>query len=155
MTHLLLGLSVWNSLFRRFLYLCTCCPICCHFLRRRISDSRSYFFMIRSTVLGSRKNILAFQPQPHLLVAVSVEAAFPLLCDKLSKSRILFWLAQAITEGIVFASGYCEEFAHDSYWILCSVTIYDVIFYSCPHFLPVKCRKSRSKLFSIRSRRIS
>lgn len=31
----------------------------------------------------------------------------------------------------------------------CLVTIYDVVFYSCPHVLPVKRRKSNSSLFSI------
>ena len=31
----------------------------------------------------------------------------------------------------------------------CLVTIYDVVFYPCPHVLPVKRRKSNSSLFSI------
>ena len=84
---------------------------------------------------GIAEDIPAFQPQPHPPVAVGAEAAFPLLCDEPRKSRILFWLAQAMNEGIVSASGYCEEFAHDGHGILCSVTIDDVIFYPCPHVL--------------------
>ena len=84
---------------------------------------------------GIAEDILPFQPQPHPPVAVGAEAAFPLLCDEPRESRILFRLAQAMDEGIVAASGYCEEFAHDGHWILCSVTIDDAIFYPCPHFL--------------------
>ena len=53
-THLLLGLSAWNRRFSKFLYLCTCCPILTHFLRRRISASKLYFSMIRRIVLGLR-----------------------------------------------------------------------------------------------------
>ena len=49
------GQSAWNTLLSRFLYWYTCCPICCHFLRRRISDSRSYFFMTCST---DRKSVV-------------------------------------------------------------------------------------------------
>ena len=55
-----LGQSAWNTLLSRFLYWYTCCPICCHFLRRRISDSRSYFFMTCSTVLGLQKIFWCF-----------------------------------------------------------------------------------------------
>ena len=98
---------------------------------------------------GIAEDILAFQPQPHPPVAVGTEAAFPLLCDDLCKGGILLRLAQPMNESIVSASGYCEELAHDGHGILCSVTIDDVIFYLCPHLLPVKRRKSRSSLFSI------
>lgn len=51
-THLEFGLSARKSLLSRFSYLWTCWPICTHFLVLRISGSKSYFFMIRSTVLG-------------------------------------------------------------------------------------------------------
>ena len=51
-THLELGLSARKSLLSRFSYLWTCWPICTHFLVLHISESRLYFFMIRSTVLG-------------------------------------------------------------------------------------------------------
>ena len=101
------------------------------------------------------EDILSFQPQPHPPVAVGAEAAFPLLCDEPRQSCILFRLTQAMDESIVAASGYCEEFAHDGHGILCSVTIDDLIFYPWSHFLPVQRRKSRSSLFSIRSRWIS
>ena len=56
---------------------------------------------------------------------------------------------------IVAASGYSEEFAHDCHGIPCPVTIYNMVFYLCPHFLSVKRRKSRSNSFSIFSRLFS
>ena len=55
-------------------------------------------------------------------------------------------------EGVVAASGYGKELAHNCYRILCLMTIYDVVFYPHPHFLPVQCRKSRNSLFSICNR---
>ena len=98
------------------------------------------------------ENLLTFQPKPHPTVSVGTEAAFPLLCDEFGKSCILFWSAKAMDKGIVAASGYSKKFAHDCHRALCSVTIYDMVFYRCPHLLPAKWRKSRSSLFSIRSR---
>ena len=92
---------------------------------------------------GVAENILGIQPQPP--VPIGTEPAFPLLCDSLRKSCILFRSAQAMDKGVAAASG-CSS-AHDSDWILHPLTIYDVVFDLCPHFLPVKCRKSRSSLF--------
>ena len=76
---------------------------------------------------GIAENILGFQPQPHPPITVGVRIAFPLLCDELSKSCILLRLAKAMGKGIVSASGYSEEFAHDCYGIFCFVTIDDMI----------------------------
>ena len=59
------------------------------------------------------ENILAFQPQPHPPVAIGADAAFPLLCDELCKGGILLRPVQTVDKGIVAASGYGKEFAHD------------------------------------------
>lgn len=85
-------------------------------------------------------------------VPVHAKTAFPLLCNHFRKSRVLFRPAQTMDKSIVAASGHSKEFAHDCHWILCPVTIDDMILYLCSHFLSVKRRKSRSGLFSMRSR---
>ena len=90
------------------------------------------------------KNVMAFKPQPHPPVSVGTQAALPLLCDEPRKSCVLLRLAKAMNKGIVAASGYCKEFAHDCYGILCFVAINDMILYLYPHFLPAQRRKSRS-----------
>ena len=88
-------------------------------------------------------------------VPVHAKTAFPLLCNHFRKSCVLFRPAQTMDKSIAAASGHSKEFAHDCHWILCPVTIDDMILYLCAHFLFVKRRKSCSSLFSMRSRWIS
>ena len=152
---LLLGASAWNFRLRRFSYLCTCWPICCHFLRRRISESRSYFFMTRRMVLGLRW-MPCFSSASHIRpVAVGTEAALMLFRNEFRQRRVLLRPPQTMDEVIVAASGYLKESAHDGYRIFVPVPVDNCVFCPWPHFLPVERRKSRSSLFSIFSRCIS
>ena len=121
------------------------------------ADFRQQIILLHNAQYRFRitEDILTFQPQPHPPVAICTETAFPLLRNHFRKSCVLLRPAQTMDKGIVAASGYSKEFTHDCYGVLCSVTIDDVVFYPCLHFLPAKRRKSRSSLFSIRSRWIS
>ena len=51
----------------------------------------------------------------------------------------------------IAASGYFKN-THDGHRIFSAVAMYDAVFYSRFHLLPVNCRKSRSRLSSKRSR---
>lgn len=64
-------------------------------------------------------------------------------------------LSEPLNKVVVATSGYTEELAHNRHGVFTAVTIDNRIFYFGPHFLPVNCRKSRSRLFSISSRAIS
>ena len=81
MTHLLLGLSAWNSLFSRFLYLCTCCSSCFHCLRLRISDSKPWLFISLRTVFGILVVAVLVQPELHSAIAVGILTPFLLTCN--------------------------------------------------------------------------
>ena len=104
---------------------------------------------------GITEDIPAFRPWPHPPVAIGAEAALSLLGNDFCKSCVLPRSAKALDKLIIAAPEYFKEFAHNCYWILCSVPIDDVAFYPRHHFLPMNRRKSRSSLFSMRSYRIS
>lgn len=72
---------------------------------------------------GIAENVLTFQPQPHLPIAVSLEAAFLLLCNAFCKSSLLLRPARAMDKGVAAASGYCKKRPHDGHRIHAAVTI--------------------------------
>ena len=136
-THLQLGAAAWKFRLSRFWYLCTCWPICCHFLRRRISANRP------------------FQPLPHPSVSVGMKTFCLLLPDGFSKGSIFFGSLHPLYKAVIAASGHCKEPTHYQYRILFPVTVDYCILCLCSHFLPVDRRKSRNNSFSILNRLIS
>ena len=84
-----------------------------------------------------------------------MKAFFLLSANDFSKLCIFLRLIQADDKTVVTTSGYSEEAAHDRYRIFLPMAMDDCVFSSCPHFLSVDCRKSRSSLFSIFRRSIS
>ena len=95
------------------------------------------------------------QHQSHPAVAIRTKAALSLFRDDFCKGHVFLWPAQTMDEIIVSAAGYLKEATHNSYWIFVSVPVDHCIFCLWPHFLPVERRKSRSNVFSMRSRWIS
>lgn len=97
----------------------------------------------------------AFQPLPHSAVAVGLKAFVLLLTYLFGKFRIFLRLALTTHKAVATTPGHLKEAAHHGYGIFFPVTVYYCIFYLWPHFLPVDCRKSRSKSFSIFNRLFS
>ena len=95
---------------------------------------------------------LPLEPPPHPPVAVCA-VAMPLAFFYVSSQFLVpIWLSLPPYKAVIPTPGYLKELTHHCYRILKPVTVDNMIFYARSHFLPMDCRKSRSSLFSIRSR---
>ena len=95
---------------------------------------------------------LPLEPPPHPPVAVCA-VAVPLAFFYVSSQFLVpIWLSLPLYKAVIPTPGYLEELTHHCYRILKPVTVDNMVFYARAHFLPMDCRKSRSSLFSIRSR---
>ena len=155
MTHLLLGLSAWNSLFSRFLYLCTCCSSCFHCLRLRISGQQAVAFHKSEDGFGILVAAVLVQPELHSAIAVGILTPFLLTCNLIYDCLIRIWLVQSLNIRIIPASGNAKKSAHSVNGMVLPVTVYYSIFYPVAHSLSMDCRKSRSNSFSIFKRSFS
>ena len=108
--------------------LCTCWPICCHFLRRRISANRPYFLHDTPNCFGIVVNsFTAFQPLPHPPVTVGMKAFCLLLSDRFGKISILFRTVHPLYKAVIAASGHCKESTHNKHRILLTVAVDDCV----------------------------
>lgn len=87
---------------------------------------------------------LTFQPEMHPTVTIGMKTVQLLYTQFFRQSGVLLRLSQAFYIIVVTASGHFKEPAHDSYGILCLMTIDDLIFELRLHILSVSERKSRS-----------
>ena len=100
-------------------------------------------------------NISGLQPLPDPSVTISFICFTLAFLNLRCQVSIRFRSIQSFHKIIVATSGYLKKLTHDWYRILVPMTVDNCILYLRPHFLSANCRKSRSSLFSMRSRWIS
>ena len=84
------------------------------------------------------------QTAENLLSAMMMSCK-PQCCYRIQTSNLLHII-------VVSTPRYLKKFTHNRYWILVTMSVDNHKLCSRPHFLSLDCRKSRSNLFSIRSR---